>query len=560
MKKIFLLFIYIFLSAFLWADYFYQNDNEIFTLLHLSRTMGKVFPFSTFPVHGSDILKYAQSLQEDPALSFLNEDENTMLDVIILKLEKQRGQGIFVFGNIAAAYEHRFNSGSFMYGEEELPNSLDVHRAYLDFSPILSLYGGIGFFDGIFLALNIDVRKNWNDDFNPSSNFLTKVNVMYDMFTKGIFAWNAEYINFFFGRNSVHWGNPLGSTFYASSLIPHMDNISINVPLGPFTFDYSLATIISKRSKYKDVDIGIKNIYPEEYYNKDNPLGDYFGFTGDSQSDVNPSVILFISNRFQWNFGKVKTGLGATTTIARANNQFIFTDIIPVMIHHNVDSVPNNYAIILDVNWNIIRGLSLSAMLGFDDINAKDFGIPDGQTPTIPGAILQLEYSNYQKKSEGFGFFQYYMLEAGYTHYLWGNFQYNNNPESWCGVYLARAIYRYTPNKSAVLLPLTSPYGPGVIWGKLTSRFNFTDLNIQVGLDLLLLFKNSHVNLVETEYERDDSLNKPDQWYVSIDIPIIYNWRYFEFILNPGIIFSKEKTLFECTLGVRFGLEGSGRL
>jgi len=555
MKKFFLFICAFLIIVPLWGEYYYQNDSEIFTLLHISRRMGRVLPFTTFPIHGSDVLDFAKLLSSNSASSLLNETETAMLENLISKLEEQKEAGIMAFGSLEAAYEHRFSTGAFMFSEYgiELPDAEDIHRAYLNFSPVLRLFGGIGTFDGIWVAMQSDIRPAWKDNFSPTSNFLTEFDTMFDMFTKGVFAWNSRHADFSIGRDSVHWGNPLGSTLYVSSRIPHMDGIRINAPIGPFTADYFLATIMPKRARYLDLDDVVKEDYPH-IYTPENPLGPHFGFNN-NQPDESPTTILFMSMRLQWNFGSVKTGIGATITYARANNQFLFTDILPVFNHHNADSAPNNYAFILDVQWAIIPGLTLSAMLGFDDINANDFGIPDGQTPTIPGAILQLEYSALNSN-----LFQYYMMEVGYTHYLWGNFRYNDKPESWCGVMMARNIYRYVPNSRAVLLPLTSPYGPGTLWTKFTGRFTFTEINLQAGFDLLLLFKNSEANLITTPYDENKSLNSYDQWFLTLDIPVSYIWRNFEFIISPAMILSEGKQAFECTLGVRFSLYGNGRL
>ena len=558
MKKILVL-ICVFLCAFpLWGEYFYNDDAEIFTLSHICRRMGKTLPFTSFPVHGSDILDYAHTLTQDTAVTLLNDVENGMLDSLILKLENMRNLNLSAGGRVGAAYEHRLSSGSFLFGDKELPESEDVRRAYLGFPPFFNVYGETGFFEGLHLALNVDLRPSWENNLSPSSNFPEKVDVMFDMITKGIFSYNGKYLNLMIGRDSAHWGNAAGSTLYASSLIPHLDGIRMNVPLGRFTFDYSLSTIMPKRARYRDVDDAARRDYPELEnsfnVNQKNRLGDHFGFMKDV-SDDNPSIIFFMQNRFQWNYGKVKAGIGSTVVYARGNNQFLFTDFLPVFNHHNADSAPNNFSLILDAQWTIFPGFSISAMVGFDDISAKSFGLPDGEVPTIPGAIIQLEYG----RADG-NLFQRYMLETGYTHYLWGNFAYTDEPESWYGVYLARAIYRFTPNAYAVLLPLTSPYGPGSLWAKFNGKFTFTQINLEAGFEVLLLFKNSGANLVMTPYEEDGSLAGFDRWFLTVDVPLTYKWRDFKFLVSPALLISRYKTVFGCTLGFRWQTEGKVKL
>ncbi|MCL2805226.1 MAG: hypothetical protein FWD26_04730 [Treponema sp.] len=532
MKKIILLLCVFFIIFPLWAEYYYQDDIEIFTLTHLSRRMGKVIPFTSFPVHGSDILDFAYFLESTS--SKLNENEISMLENLIEKLEKQKDKGIIINGGLKAAYEHRLSTGQFMLGEIELPEAEDVRRAYLNFSPVLSIYSSGGTFNGIWISAQADFRPAWSDEFAPWSNFFTKADIAFDFLKRGILAWNGEYINASISRDTIHWGNPAGSTLYPAGWLPHMDSIRMNVPIGPFSLDYILATIMPKRARHKDLE-----------------LGEGFGFM--YFDNENPSTILFAAHRFQWNFGRLKVGAGSTMVYARANNQFLITDILPVSIFHNADSSPNNMALILDIEWTIFPGFGLSAMVGFDDIDAKIFGIPDGSTPTIPGVIIQLEYSMASKNV-----FHYYMLEAGYTHYLWGSFEYNDtSPDSWKGVHLARAIYRYNPNKYAVLLPLTSPYGPASLWGKFNTKFIFPQWNLKIEAEMLLLFKNSKVNLIDTPYEENNSLLSFDQWFFAIDIPVTYKWRNLEFLVCPTLLLGSEGYAFECTIGVRFTLEGS---
>ena len=545
MKRFLLPLILAFLVIPAWGEFYYQDDPEVLTLIHLSRRMGKVLPFSSFPVHGSDLLDFADSLYFSKAEKSINETDRDMLEDLILKLEKQKEGEILIKGGLAAAYEHRFSTGAFMLGEEDLPDAIDVHRAYLDFSPVLSLNAAAGTFNGLYVGGQIDIRPKWTDNFSPMNNFLTGFSFAYDMVKRGILAWNGNYINLFFGRDTVHWGNPEGSSLYPSALLPHLDRLSMNVPLGPFSFDYMLASIMPKRSDGKDVD-DVVTPKPGEP-----PLGPYFGFMKENDKG-NPSIILMAAHRFQWNFGMVKAGIGGTIVYARPNNQFTITDFLPIIIYHNSDSVPNNLAMIVDAEWTIIPGLSLSAMFGVDDINGNKIGIPDDEVPTIPGALLQLHYS-----AASPNLFQSYMFEAGYTHYLWGNFEWDDNYSNWYGVYLARAIYRWTIDKSAVLLPLTSPYGPGALWGKFNANFEIPKYNIQTGAELLFLLKNSKVNLIDTPYKTDDGLNSFDMWYFSIDLPFYWTWRFLKFTFSPALLFSSEGNAFECTLGVRYTLEGS---
>jgi hypothetical protein len=234
---------------------------------------------------------------------------------------------------------------------------------------------------------------------------------------------------------------------------------------------------------------------------------------------------------------------------------FLMTDILPITIWHNSDIRPNNLAMVLDASWALYPGFTLSGILGFDDLNASIFGIGDSGVPTIPAGILQLEYSLSGNKVYGD-----FLLEAGYTHFLWGNFGYDGEPGDgvpWGGVYMARAIYRYSPNNNGVLLPLTSPYGPGAVWGRLVSLLRFSAVpSFTVSADMLLLSKARDANLVMA-YERNDDLEWGNRiWFFALDLPCSYIWHALEFKFIPSLIIGNGKAAFECTLGLHYNVKG----
>ncbi|MDR2184202.1 MAG: hypothetical protein LBO80_00825, partial [Treponema sp.] len=106
-------------------------------------------------------------------------------------------------------------------------------------------------------------------------------------------------------------------------------------------------------------------------------------------------------------------------------------------------------------------------------------------------------------------------------------------------------------------LPLTSPYGPGAVWGRLAGSFSFTRFPLKVSPDLLLLAQLRDADLVTTEYKKNNALkNGKRRWYFSLDVPCIYTWKRFDFKIIPGLILRDGNAAFECTLGFRFNLEG----
>jgi hypothetical protein len=522
----------------LWGELFYEDSAEATLLRRLYRRAGKVLPFSSYPVHGSDLVDLGEQL-----FSLTSGSDQALLEELLDRLKPKDEEALLLSGFLAAAYEHRFSAASILVDEGAVKNGEDIRRAYLGFSPLLSMGGRAEKFTGPYAELQVDILPPWKGNFRPDNNFipLPEVDIAFDLLSKGVAGWNGKYLDVFFGRDAVHFGHTPGASLYPSGRLPYQDGLRLFMPLGPFTFDYLLATIQPKRAPHDVIPNSIAN----------NPIqSDAFGF----MDDPRPTTILTAVHRFQWNFGFLKAGAGGTVVYARSNNMFLMTDILPVFIYHNADIRPNNLNLVFDLSWTFYPGFTLTGMVGFDDISAKTFGLPDGPTPTIPAGILQLEYSAFPGPAA-----VDFLLEGGYTHYLWGNYAFDDADDVvWGEAPLARAIYRYAPNGRAILLPLTSPYGPGTIWGRLVSALEFSPWNLKVTADLLILSTIDGVNLVDTLYTEDDSVeNGRRVFYVSLDLPCVYAWKYMEFLLSPALLLRDRKFSVECTLGLRFKLGGA---
>ncbi|MDR2028170.1 MAG: hypothetical protein LBP93_01385 [Treponema sp.] len=517
----------------LWGELFYEDSPEVSLLRRLYRRAGKVLPLSAYPVHGSDLAELGEKLS-----TLKSGEDQLLLEELLDRLKPKEEEALFLHGSLAAAYEHRFRTGSTLVDDGAVKNGEDVRRAYLGFSPLLSLEGGVEKFTGPYTELQAELRPPWKEDFSPYNNFvpLPEVDISFDLLSKGIFSWNGKHLDVSIGRDRVHFGHTPGASLYPSGRLPYQDGLRLSVPLGPFSFDYLLATIQPKKASH-DVDPN-RNAKEQD--------SDAFGFMKDS----NPTTILTAVHRFQWNFGALKAGIGGTVVYARSNNMFLMTDILPVFIYHNADIRPNNLNMIFDLSWTFYPGFTLTGILGFDDISAKALGLPDGPTPTIPAGILQLEYSAAPGPVPDF------LLEGGYTHYLWGNYAFGDADEvSWGEAPLARAIYRYAPNNQAILLPLTSPYGPGTIWGRLVSALDFPQFNLKIKADLLILSKLDGVNLVDTPYAGDDEVKNGRRiLYVSLDLPCTYTWKYLELLFSPALLIKDRRAALECTVGLHFRL------
>jgi hypothetical protein len=537
MRKLLFFLIFFGLLHFLAAETYYVDSPEVADLRYLYRRAGRAFPIGSYPVHGSDLLEAAEKLASRVRAADAGE-----LEALIEKLAALDREEIFLRGSLAAAYQHRLRSSALLLGDEGLPEPGDFGRAFLSLDPFLELAAGGGTFRGIFIDAKADFRQAWTNDYSPVNNFVLpadRVNITFDLFSKGTLFWNGTWLDASLGRDTMHFGETPGGSLYPSRMIPCMDGLRLYVPLGPFRMDYYLATIPAKRARS-----GAPDVDP----NEGSGGKEYFGFL----EDAYPSTIVTALHRFQWNFGPVKAGLGATVVYARSGNMYLATDILPVSSWHNADIRPNNLNLVLDASWAALPGLTLSGTLGFDDISADIFGIPDSATPTIPAWILQAEYG-----ARGESLRADFLLEAGWTHYLWGNFAFRSN-DTWGDVPLARAIYRYAPNNSAVLLPLTSPYGPGALWGRLVSTLGLPQRGLSFSADLLVLGKTEGVNLVTTPYDRNDDLNDAARiLWISLDLPVQYTWQFMELKFSPALIIRNRKAAFECTLGARFKLGGT---
>jgi hypothetical protein len=521
----------------LWGETYRPLSPEVTELRYLYRRASRAFPFFSYPVHGSDLLRAAEDLE-----GRLRGADVDSLDRIIQDLSVHK-RGIFLRGASSLSYVHRLRSGGVLLDPGTVKNAQDFRRAYLSLPPFFTLSAAGGTFTGLFLEAAAGQRDAWTEDYKPDNNFVlpaSKVEFASDVFATGIIAWNGTYIDTFFGRDNLHFGETPGASLYPSREVPYLDGLRISILFRHFSMDYLLSTIQPKKAPYD-----ITDAEPNAFKGKDGR--EYFGF----MTDPDPSIIMTALHHFGWNFGPVKAGVGATVVYARSNNMFTFTDIIPISSWHNADMRPNNMNIIFELNWAFYPGFALTGMFGFDDINLNNIGVSDSGTPTIPAGIFQAEYG---RRGEHLN--ADFLLEAGYTHYLWGNFSYATD-DTWGGAPLARAIYRYAPNKEAVLLPLTSPYGPGTIWGRLVSSLTFPRFNAKVSADLLVLTKNRDVNLIDTLYDSSDPTHhSPRIWYVSLDLPGVYTWRWFEFSLAPALIIRNKKAVFECSLGLKFVLGG----
>jgi len=264
----------------------------------------------------------------------------------------------------------------------------------------------------------------------------------------------------------------------------------------------------------------------------------------------------FSLHRFEYAFSRLRLGISAMQVVSRAGNAVYLGDFFPVFSWHNSEVGYHNMSMVVEATLVPFSGSRLFLQAGADDINAGELlGIADSEIPTIPFLLAGFGWDG-SLASRPFSL----AAEVGSTHYLWGNFhEYDINRTG--GNYLSRAIYRYKRDADYVLLPLTSPYGPGVIWFHSRARldlFPFLDLDLQVRMR----WRNPLADMVTTEYTADEAIASAalvDDHRFSLKgewSPLGRSWKekagshfYPRLFLEPAFLFRSGNVGFELSAG-----------
>jgi hypothetical protein len=341
----------------------------------------------------------------------------------------------------------------------------------------------------------------------------------------------------------VDFDDGLKGSLYPSPRLPYIDAFQAKGKLGRLGMDWIVATSRATGS-WDGVDVDPNSeLNPTQY-----PLGaatpanqEPYGF----MSDPNPTIIIEALHRFTWDFGKFQLGAAGHVVYARRNNYFLITDFLPVMSWHQSDVMSNNMTLLVDASWEPFEGLRIMADAGLDEVNARTFGVNDSGSPTVPACVLGANYT----RPLGQGTLDAY-LEAGYTHWLWGNYNgYNDAPGD--GDPLAREQYRLPMNAGDGLIPMTSPYGPGATWGLFSGSWKPEDSDLRFGFDLLVLSKVIAANLIYT-----DPLGSPPDMtrflFVDAAIPVSWSIGSFELYAKPALLTRDGTWWTEITLGAAY--------
>jgi hypothetical protein len=487
------------------------EDPPARELRRLYTLEGRAFPVSGYPYSGAQLADLAGVLSEGSDNPAIRESARAVIASLNLpgKDEAVRGRTMDagVETNIHDAY--RWDPAR------------AFHDRFVEFPEMftLALFAEREGYPGLHISAGIE-REYAHGDVPESNLFFASADDPFKIETyfikTGYLAWENDVFSVRFGRSPVHYGDGRFSSFLPSDRLPFLDALEYRYKIGPvrmvsyfgtlenrmsaeeeafFTGNISNNDYLTIDGSESDLVLGEDGWFYDTTAGPDNKLAGGFGRT----------IILSSMHRFVWELPKASFGVTAQMLIAREQNALQLADIFPVFSWHNGSVGSNNMLLLVDGLWSVAPGLDLYGQAGWDDINATDFiGIPDkGTIPTIGAYLLGLAWEGSLPQPVSAS------LEAGTTHYLWGNF-YAWSDSVKDGIYFARSIYRYRTQKGIYSMPLTSPYGPGTSW--IDGSISLGDgKGLSSELFASWLNRNTAASLISTDYMADDAIKNGDR-------------------------------------------------
>ncbi|MFP4373330.1 MAG: hypothetical protein ACLFPO_03290 [Spirochaetaceae bacterium] len=357
-----------------------------------------------------------------------------------------------------------------------------------------------------------------------------------NLFYTGYVYLPGEYLSTTFGRQQIHFGPSSRSSLMASDRLPYLDAARFSLTLGRLRMTHLVSTIENIASD-AEIAAGMPDILEDEALDH----GDQYAY--------GKNIIFYNVHYFEYAWDRLRLGIGGQMLISRPMNHFQLGDFFPVFSWHNADIVPNNMCLVFDASYLLAPGLEAYMQTGVDDVSAETFGIADSDLPTIPAYTAGLRY-----RRDTTGPALSALLESGYTHYLWGNF----HEES----LLSRAIYRQNTDAGSESMPLTSPYGPGTVWGLIegsarweagTGRSAVAEggAAFELGLSYLLRVENTRANLYDTPYRASRHVaTAPRRVLHRVALRPVYRPREtIGLYAEPALLIDDGTPGFEATLG-----------
>ncbi len=487
---------------------FYRDASpEITELRRLYGEAGRVFPQGATPISRLRLAELASDL-DAPGAAAVRE---------ALPLDR----GIAIRAAVDTTLEAYLETG-----DRDEP----FYHQYERVDPLAQVHLSAQTAEGPALHMRFDLQReyrqgNWSNVPYPASGNpvpLENDNVRWGVVYLPLSGedWRFEAI---FGRQPVHVGpSPLGS-LGPSRRLPHLDALRVNLHLGDLTMTHVVSQLENRPAP---LDTAVPN------------ASDTYGY------DI--SRILFDTHYFEYAFDRLRLGIGAWVLASRPNNYFHLNDYFPVFSWHNAEIEPKNMCFLGDASYAFLPGLEGYVQLGFDDLRGGGVGVGDTDVPSIDAYLAGIRYWSSLGRRPLFGF-----AEVGYTHYLWGNYRDD--------VALSKAIYRLNVDDGNKTLPLTSPYGPGVIWFASSATLGVSDA-LRFTLDYELLSVNTEANLFTTPYTEDDAVKNADRDILQ-RATFEAAWRpldRLELALIPGITINETDIRGELEIAARSSFSTGG--
>lgn len=502
---------------------FQPFDREVEDLRYLYSRARLSLPETSFPVSRRDLQRRALELLESPRAAALDEEIEHYLDRLAYNERDITVDVTLDFFLEAHTYDI------------DIENYDDFSEKVRDHDPFAVLAMGYShdavgslFIRGDAIA---EYSKGGYTNYPPYREG-RPFGAEYNFVREGYIQYFFGPLETVFGRQKVHIGPAPTTSLYVSHEVPFLDALRVKLPFGPLTMTMIWATMENRRT-----------LEEQQALDEDTLSGPVPGVGDRELYDWQQNIILTSIQRFEWDFGRLRGGIGARTIMVREMNEFHFGDLFPVFSRHNANIVPNNMSLVADLSFAAAPGLDTYLLFGFDDMDAGLIGYADDALPTIGAYVAGAVYRNRFPGLRFTGDF-----EIGTTHDLWGNFEDKER--------LARAIYRMDlvgPNRA---MPLTSPYGPGVVWVTAAGRAEF-ESGLSAGLRLLLRNRNSEVDLYTTPYDGSSrDADRETSFQADIDLRYQFGERSYA-TLSPTLLIDSDGA--EARLSVGFGSGIGGR-
>ncbi|THB65024.1 MAG: hypothetical protein D6B26_04255, partial [Spirochaetaceae bacterium] len=279
-----------------------------------------------------------------------------------------------------------------------------------------------------------------------------------DAFTRVLLNIPFGYGDITLGRFPVHLGTGLNS-LCASSEVPYFDGVRL-ATRGSFLKTSHVGAVISSREAGK---------------------GDVSDSSFPSNYDFGETTIVYVLHYAEAFLGKARIGIGGQSMVAAPNNSVDFQNYLPLVPWVSANSPYTNTQLIGDVTFAPAPWLELYLQGGVQS-PPDGWGILGLHGAVIGGGKVVVV------SPDGVSTVQ---LEAGWTSSKWGSYS-----DEYA---LSRFIQRVGTGQNSTGMAISSPYGPGVIWGSGILGFQ-SNKGFAADFIFEIMGKNTSVDLISGSY------------------------------------------------------------